>query len=84
MVLTAVRNDYRAVETYRCPLGSKVSCSITVLVGDADPKVTPDDAESWREHTEAEMDLHVFPGGHFYLAEPRYEVLAVITSGLLP
>ncbi|WP_317891367.1 hypothetical protein [Saccharopolyspora pogona] len=35
-------------------------------MGDADPKVTLEEAEAWREHTEAEADVRVFSGGHFF------------------
>lgn len=83
VVLPAVRSDYRAVETYGCAPGAKVGCPITVLVGDADPKVTLDEVEAWREHTEAEADVRVFSGGHFFMTERQDEVLAVITGGSL-
>ncbi|WP_083822041.1 thioesterase II family protein [Saccharopolyspora spinosa] len=76
-------NDYRAVETYRCAPGAKVGCPITVLVVDAEPKVTLDEAEAWREHTEAVADVRVFSGGHFFMTERQDEVLAVLTGGSL-
>ncbi|MEV0698651.1 alpha/beta fold hydrolase [Saccharopolyspora sp. NPDC050389] len=82
MILPAVRGDYRAAETYRGVPGAKVTCPITVLIGDDDPKVTLAEAEAWREHTDAEVDLRVFPGGHFYLAEHQEEVFAVLDEQL--
>ncbi|WP_372516396.1 thioesterase II family protein [Streptomyces noursei] len=82
MILPATRSDYRAVETYRCTPGARVDCPITVLTGDADPKVTVDEAKQWSGHTTGETDLRVFPGGHFYLAERQKEVLAVLGEQL--
>ncbi|TDD48810.1 thioesterase II family protein [Saccharopolyspora elongata] len=82
MILPAVRSDYRAAETYQGEAGAKVACPITVLLGDDDPKVTLAEAEAWREHTDAEVDLRVFPGGHFYLVEHQAEVLAVLDQRL--
>ncbi|MGW5645337.1 thioesterase II family protein [Saccharopolyspora sp. NPDC003752] len=82
MILPAVRSDYRAAETYRGEPGAKVACPITVLLGDDDPKVTLAEAEAWREHTDAEVDLRVFPGGHFYLVEHQAGVLAVLDERL--
>jgi surfactin synthase thioesterase subunit len=67
MILPAVRADYRAIETYRCAPGAVVGCPVTALVGDRDPVTSTDDAAAWREHTAAEFDLRVAPGGHFYL-----------------
>jgi surfactin synthase thioesterase subunit len=67
MVLPALRADYRAIETYEMTPGNPLECPITVLVGDADPKVTIDEATSWRDHTTGTFALHTFTGGHFYL-----------------
>lgn len=48
-----------------------MGCPITVLVVDAEPKVTLDEAEAWREHTEAVADVRVFSGGHFFMTNAR-------------
>ncbi|MYW04375.1 alpha/beta fold hydrolase [Streptomyces sp. SID3343] len=67
MVLPALRADYRAIETYKMAPGNPLECPITALIGDTDPKVTVDEATSWRDHTIGTFDLHTFTGGHFYL-----------------
>jgi surfactin synthase thioesterase subunit len=82
MILPVVRSDYRAIETYRGEGAGSVPVPITVLVGDADPLTTVDEAADWAAHTTAGFDLQVFPGGHFYLAERPAEVLAAIRAGL--
>lgn len=82
MVLPAIRNDYRATETYRYRPGPPLSCPITVLTGDADPKTSLEEAEAWRDHTTGPFDLRVYPGGHFYLADHQSEVLDAITDRL--
>jgi surfactin synthase thioesterase subunit len=46
------------------------------LTGDQDPKVAIDDAAAWREHTEGEFELVVYPGGHFFLND---HVPAILT-----
>lgn len=56
---------------------------MTVLVVDAEPNVTLDEAEAWREHTENVPDVRVFCGGHFFMTERQDEVLAVLTGGSL-
>lgn len=69
MVLPAIRNDYKAAETYRYQAGPDVSCPIVTLIGDVDPKVTKAEAEQWAGHTSGSFDLHVYPGAHFFLTE---------------
>lgn len=80
MILPALRGDYRAVETYRCPPGATVGCPVTALVGDSDPKTSIDEARDWEKHTTAEFDLRVFPGGHFYLDSRAADVLKVLAE----
>ncbi|AEH09984.1 MULTISPECIES: thioesterase II family protein [Protofrankia] len=82
MILPAIRADYTAVETYRSEPGAVLPCPVTVFTGDADPQVTLDEAQAWREHTIAGFDLRVFPGGHFYLAEDPGPVIAAIRAEL--
>ncbi|MDA3647977.1 alpha/beta fold hydrolase [Saccharopolyspora indica] len=81
-VLPAIRNDYRAIETYRCPPDRTVRCPMTVLTGDADPKTTVPEAEAWHRHTEGEFRVEVFEGGHFYLVNHQEAVNAEISREL--
>jgi surfactin synthase thioesterase subunit len=74
MALPAIRNDYRAIETYRCAPARRVRCPLTVLIGDSDPKVTPDEARNWSGHTDGAFRMEVFPGGHFFLARHQGSV----------
>ncbi|GKQ41829.1 thioesterase II family protein [Streptomyces sp. A012304] len=69
MILPALRADYTAIETYRHRPGAELACPVTVIVGDADPRVDLDQARAWARHTTAAFDLKVFPGGHFYLGD---------------
>lgn len=76
--LPALRADYKAVETYRCAPGAAVSCPITVLTGDNDPKTTLDEAKAWSRHTTGSLDLRVFAGGHFFISDRSEEVIQVL------
>jgi surfactin synthase thioesterase subunit len=67
MILPALRNDYRAIETYRLTDTTPLNCPVSVLCGDADPQCTRAEAAAWAEHTAAGIDTRHFPGGHFYL-----------------
>lgn len=82
MVLPAIRNDYKAAETYRYSAGPPLNCPVYGLTGDADPKATVDEVESWREHTAAGFELSVFPGGHFFVNEHVPAILELISAKL--
>ncbi|MFB7469407.1 thioesterase II family protein [Kitasatospora sp. NPDC056184] len=78
MVLTAVRGDYKAVETYRADTGPVLGCPIQVLTGDSDEMTSPEENLAWERHTTAECRIEEFPGGHFYLSEQAPAVLASV------
>lgn len=84
MVLPALRADYQAVETYRFEPGPLLSCPITALIGDADPKVSLEEARDWAAHTTGRFEIEVFPGGHFYLADQAAAVNAALVRRLTP
>lgn len=74
MALPALRGDYRAIETYRGDPERSMSGSITVLTGDADPRTTVEEAESWSRHTSGRFRMRVFSGGHFFLTRHQQAV----------
>lgn len=80
--LPSLRADYRAIETYRVAAETTVSCPVTSLTGDRDPKTSVAEAEDWRAHTTGEFDLTVFPGGHFYLVEQLPSVIDLLDHRL--
>ena len=82
MVLPAIRSDYTAIETYRCAPDVTVRAPLTVLTGDADPKTTEEEAQAWRGHTTGAFDLHVRPGGHFFLASDAPAIIAMLREKL--
>ncbi|WP_312866160.1 thioesterase II family protein [Streptomyces boluensis] len=82
MVLPALRADYGALATYTWRPGPPLTTPFTVLVGDADPIVSVEDAAAWQEHTGAGADLRTFPGGHFYLDSHTAQVAQLVTAAL--
>lgn len=82
MAMPAIRNDYRAIEAYRCEPDRKVRAPLVVLTGDEDPKTTREEAEAWEQHTEGDFRLRVFSGGHFFLTEHLTEVNREIETEL--
>ena len=82
LVLPAVRADYRAVETHVHEPGPQLTCPVTAVIGDSDPRVTRAEAEAWRQQTTGEFRLHVLPGGHFYLGEGALGVVDLLRDEL--
>lgn len=80
LILPPLRSDFRAIERYRCQPGAKVMCPVFAMVGDEDPRTSTAEMQLWRAHTTGAFELHVFPGGHFYLNDRMTEVVELITS----
>jgi surfactin synthase thioesterase subunit len=80
--LPSLRSDYEANETYRCARETIVSCPVTVLTGDSDPKTTLAEARAWTGHTSGAFDLRIFPGGHFFLTDHADEVTNILSQHL--
>ncbi len=83
ILLPPVRNDYKAIETYRHAPGPPLTCPITVLLGDSDPLVSPAEARRWAEHTSGAFQLRVFAGGHFFLTDHQRHVTQMVRRALI-
>ncbi len=80
--LPSLRADYTAVERYSCDPATTVSCPITVLTGDQDPKTTLDEAREWQRHTTGGFEFQVYAGGHFFLTEHIGPIMALLQGHL--
>ncbi len=66
MALPVLKADYRAFDAYSCSPDVKVRTAIHALGGVEDPLVTTRDLYAWAAHSEREVEVTVFDGGHFY------------------
>jgi surfactin synthase thioesterase subunit len=82
MILPAIRSDYTAIERYRHQPDRRLDCPVTVLTGDSDPRVSREEAEAWAEHTSGPVELEVFEGGHFFLADRAAQVIDLVADRL--
>ena len=67
LVLTPLRADLQAAQTYRHSSEAPLGCPITAYGGTTDPDVHRCDLEPWRDHTLTDFALEILPGDHFYL-----------------
>lgn len=84
LLLTTLRADYQASETYRPSPRPRLSCPVLACVGDNDPEVTENEAGAWAAATAGSFRLAVFPGRHFYLIDRRAELLGEVAAWLRP
>jgi hypothetical protein len=80
--MTALRADYRAIETYRADPGRRLRCPVTVLAGTDDATTTPAEAQAWAGHTTGPFELRRFTGGHFFLVPRAAEVIELLRTRL--
>lgn len=83
MILPVLRNDYRAVETYRHTPGARLGTPVVAFTGTEDPVAPLPDVEAWAEHTTGGFDLVPLPGGHFFLTRHQDVLLRTMTDRLM-
>jgi medium-chain acyl-[acyl-carrier-protein] hydrolase len=81
--LPTMRADVSVLESYVYGQQAPLSCPITVFGGNTDPHANRADLESWSQHTAARLEVKMFAGGHFFIAQSRRAVLEVIAHSLL-
>jgi surfactin synthase thioesterase subunit len=77
-LLRVLRDDNAMMHRYPGRQDAVIAAPVTVLVGDVDPKNNADEARGWARHTSAELNIEVFPGGHFYLSDQLPFVASVL------
>ncbi|WP_240659926.1 alpha/beta fold hydrolase [Streptomyces sp. WAC 01529] len=82
LFLPPMRADYQIVDEYVYRPGPPLSCPVTVLTGDADPRVSVEEARAWKGEAAGAFSCHVLAGGHFYLDGHLPYVADVIASSL--
>ena len=82
MILPVVRNDYRAVETYRHTPGPPLSTSVVAFTGTDDPVASVDEVASWEDHTTGDFELVTLEGGHFFLTRHQPVILRHLADRL--
>ena len=80
LVLPAVRDDYRLIETYTAQAEAELACPLTACNGEADADAGA--MAGWADHTRGPCTVHLFPGGHFYLLAQRHELVRMMVACL--
>jgi len=83
LALPALLSDARLYRNYSCSVEPALAVPIVAYGGDADPNVTSEHLEAWREQTASVFQRYEFPGGHFYMESARASLLNTLRATLL-
>ncbi len=69
VLLPGVQADFRLAAEYRYQPAEPLELGVTVVTGDSDPHIGPEQVEPWRAECVREPTIRWVPGGHFYFEE---------------
>jgi surfactin synthase thioesterase subunit len=81
-MLEPLRADFRLLETYEYRPGPALPCPLLIFGGDADALAPVDRLETWTEAAGVTADVHVLPGGHFFLQDHEERMIATIIRAM--
>ena len=82
LLLPALRADFAVCESYIHAADVPLDCPILAFGGQADPRVSREDLDGWRELTSRTFQLTLFPGKHFYLNTAQESLLSALNQTL--
>ncbi|MBU7581852.1 MAG: thioesterase [Nostoc sp. TH1S01] len=82
LFLPILRADFAVLETYIYKPEPPLECPITVFGGLQDSEVGCDELQAWQEQTNADFNLHMFPGDHFFLHSSQSVLLEKLAKYL--
>jgi surfactin synthase thioesterase subunit/glycosyltransferase involved in cell wall biosynthesis len=82
LALPALLSDARLYRNYSYSEEAPLDVPIFAYGGDADPNVTAEHLEAWREQTTLSFQRFEFQGGHFYLESARSPLLNALRVAL--
>ena len=82
LFIPILRTDFTLMETYRHVAEEPLDQPMTVFGGLEDEIVNRDDLAAWQDVTRRTIDLHMMPGGHFFIQTAQPALLPVIARQL--
>ncbi|HEX8708690.1 MAG TPA: alpha/beta fold hydrolase [Pyrinomonadaceae bacterium] len=82
LMIPILRADFAICQNYVCSPQAPFSFPLTAFGGLEDEDVSRQDLEAWREQTNAEFKVQMFPGDHFFLQTVQPLLLEVISREL--
>jgi medium-chain acyl-[acyl-carrier-protein] hydrolase len=82
LALPALLSDARLYRNYAYHEEGPLATPLFAYGGDADPNVTAEHMEAWRQQTTGPFARFEFPGGHFYLESAQNALLTALRGNL--
>jgi medium-chain acyl-[acyl-carrier-protein] hydrolase len=83
LLLPALRADFTLCETYVYRPGDALDCPISAYGGLQDTEVSREQLAAWREMTNGQFCLRMFPGDHFYVHSQRPLLLQTLAGEIM-
>lgn len=83
ILLPTIRADLTLCDLYDYSPDTPLNCPFQLYAGRDDAEVSPEDMDSWCEHSTQSSSLRIFPGGHFFLRSDGDRVMQTIASTLV-
>lgn len=80
VLLPGVEADFALAASYRYQPGPPLSTAVTVVTGDADPHLGPDQIAGWGDECAAPPQVRRVPGGHFYFLDDPSRITDVLAA----
>jgi medium-chain acyl-[acyl-carrier-protein] hydrolase len=84
LLMPMFRADFTVVETYAYRDEPPLSVPITAFGGVYDGGVTREQLQAWEKQTSSTFQLHVFPGGHFFMQTDAETFFPILKEELQP
>ena len=83
LTLPVLRADFLLCGRYKYRARPLLRCPLHVFAGEED-RASQEQLLAWRQETQGDFSLEVFPGGHFFIHEHEDRVLGVLSATLEP
>jgi len=82
LMLPLLRADFELIETYAARERPPLAMPVLAYGGLEDPDVERQHMEAWQVVSQAQFNLRMFPGDHFFLHPQRDDLLAAVAADL--
>ena len=85
IVLPILRSDYHLTENYRPTLDDlapKLTLPVDIIGGGDDPDNPPDSLYAWQDVLSGQLNVSLWPGGHFFIQDQRSKLLSHLARRL--
>ena len=79
-LLPTLRADLTLCGLYSHIPSAPLNCPLELYAGRQDTEVSPEEVEAWNEHTSQTANLHIFPGGHFFIRSDAEALMLAIAK----